>query len=48
MTVLDKVGVALLTLMLIPLIAVIGPAAIGALAGAAGAIFMMRVLAPRR
>lgn len=48
MTRVDKVGVALLALMLIPLVAVVGPQALGALAGAIVFIGMVRVLAPKR
>ena len=38
----DKIGIVLLALMLIPLIAVIGPQALGALAGAAMMLGMVR------
>ena len=48
MTRVDKVGVVLLALMLVALVAVVGPQALGALAGAAVFIGMVRVFAPRR
>lgn len=44
----DKIGLVLLALMLIPLVAVIGPTALGAIGGAVLTVGMMRVLAPRR
>lgn len=44
----DKVGVVLLTLMLVALVAVVGPQALGALIGAVLFIGMVRVLAPKR
>ena len=48
MTVLEKVGIVLLALMLIPLIAITGPAGLGAVLGAVGMVYMMRVVVPRR
>ena len=48
MTQVDKVGVVLLALMLVALVAVVGPQALGALLGAALFIGMVRVLAPKR
>lgn len=48
MELLDKLGLVLLALMLVPLVAVIGPTALGAIAGAVLTVGMMRVLAPRR
>ena len=48
MTRVDKVGVVLLALMLVALVAVVGPQALGALVGAVLFIGMVRVLAPKR
>jgi hypothetical protein len=39
----EKIGIVLLALMLIPLIAVIGPQALGALAGAAMMLGVVRL-----
>ena len=39
----DKIGIILLALMLIPLIAVIGPQALGAIAGAAMMLGVVRL-----
>jgi len=44
----DKIGIILLALMLIPLIAVIGPQALGALAGAAMILGMARMTERKR
>ena len=44
----DKVGVILLVLMLIPLIAVVGPQGFGALAGAAVMVGVLRVAGPKK
>jgi hypothetical protein len=48
MTQLDKIGLVLLAVMLVALVVVVGPQALGALAGAGICIAMVRVLAPRR
>jgi hypothetical protein len=48
MTQVEKVGLVLLALMLVALVVVVGPQALGALAGAGICIAMVRVLAPRR
>ncbi len=40
----EKIGLLLLTLMLIPLVLAIGPPALGALAGAAAMIGMLRIV----
>jgi hypothetical protein len=45
---LDKVGIVLLVLMLIPLIAVVGPQGLGALAGAAVMVGVLRVAGPKQ
>ena len=48
MTRVDKVGIVLLALMLVALVAVVGPQALGAVAGAVIFIGMVRAVAPRR
>lgn len=48
MTVSEKVGLVLLVLMLVALVAVIGPQGLGAIAGAGIFIGMIRVAAPKR
>ena len=46
--VVEKVGLVLLALMLIPLVALAGPEGIGALAGAVLMVGVMRVVGPRK
>ncbi len=43
----EKIGLILLTLILIPLVIAIGPQALGALAGAAVLIGMIRLIGPK-
>lgn len=43
----EKIGLALLALMLIPLIAVVGPHGLGAVTGAVVLIGMVRLAGPR-
>ena len=43
----EKIGLILLTLILIPLVITIGPQALGALAGAAVMIGMVRIAKPK-
>lgn len=43
----EKIGLILLTLMLIPLVITIGPQALGALAGAAVLVGMIRIAGPK-
>jgi len=43
----EKIGLILLILILIPLTITIGPRALGALAGAAALIGMMRIVGPK-
>ena len=48
MTQVEKIGLVLLALMLVALVVVVGPQALGALAGAVIFICMTRMLAPKR
>jgi hypothetical protein len=45
---LDRLGIVLLILMLVPLVAVAGPAALGALAGAVLGVGLLRFARPPR
>jgi hypothetical protein len=48
MSLVEKIGLVLLALMLIPLIAATGPQGLGAVVGAVAMVGMIRVVGPRR